>query len=307
MHDPALALQAHQALGMTAFCRGQPAVCLHNVEQVATIYNPAEHRDHSSWFGQDPGVICKSFGAVVLWLLGYPDAAKQQSEAAIRMSEDFSPTSQAVALHFAAMVHQLRREAPWVRHYAERSRAIGSEHGLSFWRAGGTVLSGWAIAISDSPSEGLARMRAGLRDWRATGSVTYETYYLGLLAEVLTLQGQQVEAQTMLEEAFPLVDRTDERFYEAELYRLRGELRLRLADSPDALADAEHDFRHALEIARQQEARMLELRAAASLARLDAKNDAPASASQVLAGVYGAFAEGFETADLKDARALLHK
>src|SRR5262249_19749074 len=107
MNDLDLALQAHQALGLTALCRGKPAVALRHIDQVAALYDPVRHRTHAFLFGQDPGVICKAYGAVALWLLGYPEAAERQSEAAIAMSRELSPTSQAVALHFASMLHQL--------------------------------------------------------------------------------------------------------------------------------------------------------------------------------------------------------
>ena len=153
VNDPALALQAHQALGMTAFCQGRQSVALWNVEQVAALYDPERHREHSSVFGQDPGVICKAYGAVVLWLLGFPDSAVQQSEAAIQLSRDRSPTSQAVALHFAGMVHQLRRDVTRTLECANRAAAIAAEHRLSFWLASAAVLGGWALAKSGIPAK----------------------------------------------------------------------------------------------------------------------------------------------------------
>ncbi len=203
LNEPDLALQAHQALGMTAFCRGDPAASLAHTEQVAALYDADHHRTHAFVFGHDPGVICKAYGAVVLWLLGYPDAAERQSAEAIDMSRDLSPTSQAVALHFAAMVHQLRRDASRTRQSAEACAAIGNEHGLSFWRASGAVLSGWALAVGGQAEEGLARLRRGMSDWRATGSITYETYYLGLLAEVLADQQQVDESLALFDQAWP--------------------------------------------------------------------------------------------------------
>ncbi len=223
VNDPALALQAHQALGMTAFCQGRQSVALWNVEQVAALYDPERHREHSSVFGQDPGVICKAYGAVVLWLLGFPDSAVQQSEAAIQLSRDRSPTSQAVALHFAAMVHQLRRDATRTLDCANRAATIAAEHRLSFWLASAAVLSGWALAKSGAPGEGLARLRQGLNDWRATGSVTYETYYLGLLADVLAEQGERDAAAHALDEALRLAAQTGEGFVLSELHRQQGE------------------------------------------------------------------------------------
>jgi predicted ATPase len=309
LNDPDLALQAQQALGLTALCRGEPAAALRHVEQVATLYDPNRHRTHAFLFGQDPGVICKAYGAVALWLLGYPDAAERQSNAAIGMSHELSPTSQAVALHFAAMLHQLRRDGPRTRACAEASGAIAAEHGFSFWRAGGAVMSGWALAAGGAAAEGLGRLRQGLADWHATGSVTYRTYYLGLLAEVLAEQGQAEEAGRLLDEALALVQQTDERLYEAELHRLRGEL-LRsgpAAPGPAALQRVEEDFCRALDIARRQQAKSLALRAAMSLAQLGQSRGRPEEGRELLAEVYGWFTEGFDTRDLQEARALLEQ
>lgn len=305
LHDPNLALQAHQALGLTALCRGQPATSLRHIEQVATLYHPERHRTHAFLFGQDPGVICKAYGAVALWLLGYPDAAVRQSEHAIEMSQDLSPTSQAVALHFAAMVYQLCRRHARSRQCAEASVAISSEHGFPFWLAGGTVIAGWAAAM-DERNEGIERLRRGINDWHATGSVTYLTYYLGLLADVLNDFRDVEERRRIIDEAISLASRTDERLYEAELYRLRGETFLHPdGDSSTSASLAQRDFDRALEIAFQQEARALELRAAISLARLQRTLGSDAPARQRLSEIIEFFAEGSATPDLAEARALV--
>jgi predicted ATPase len=307
--DPALALQAHQALGMTALCRGEQTTALRNVEQVAALYDPDRHSAHAAMFGQDPGVMCKAYGAVALWLLGYPDTAEQESQRAIEMSAGLSPTSQAIALHFASMVHQLRRDGAKTREYARRTRAISAEHGLSFWLAGGMVMSGWALATEELPDGGLVRLRQGVLDWRATGSVTYETYFLGLLAEVLARKRQFDEALAVLKESIALVERTGERLYEAELYRIRGETALAAASEPNTDTDqrAAADFGKARDIAREQGVRSLELRAAVSLARLETRLGDSQAAHRLVADLYGAFTEGLHTPDLKDAKALFEQ
>src|SRR5262249_6421910 len=244
----------------TALCRGEPAVAVRHTEQVEALYDPVRHRTHAFLFGQDPGVICKAYGAVARWLLGYPDAAERHSEAAIAMSRELSPTSQAVALHFAAMLHQLRRHGPRTGACAEASAAIAVEHGFAFWLAGAGVMNGWALAAAGAPAEGIDCLRRGLRDWQETGSVTYRTYYLGLLAEVLGGQGQVEESGRVLDEALALVRQTGETFYEAELHRLRGELLLRASGgSGETIRRAEEDFRQALDVARRQGAKSLEL------------------------------------------------
>jgi len=306
LNDPAFVLQAHQAQGMTALCRGEPAAAARHVEQTAALYNPVRHRGHASLFGQDPAVICKAFGAVALWLLGFPESAERQSEAAIRMSRELSPSSQAVALHFASMLHQLRRDVSRTLACAEASAAIAAEHGFSFWRAGAAVMSGWALTVSGRPEEGIGRLRQGLLDWQATGSRTYQTYYLGLLAEVCGEQGRSAEGLCVLEEALAQARQTGEGLYEAELYRLHGELTLRAGvGSAVTLRGAEEACHRALDIARRQEAISLELRAAMSLTRLGQRLGALAGSQRLLAEVLGRLTEGFQTPDVRVARQLL--
>jgi predicted ATPase/tRNA A-37 threonylcarbamoyl transferase component Bud32 len=305
--DPNLALQAHQALGITAFCRGRQAAALWNVEQVAALYDPERHRAHSSLFGQDPGVICKSYGAVVLWLLGFPDSAVQQSEAAIVMSRDRSPTSQALALHFAAMVYQLRRDPKRTLRFSEKAGAIAVEHRLSFWLAGASILRGWALAKCGAAVEGLAQLRQGLAGWCATGAVTYETYYLGLLAEVLAEQGHRDEAMQVLEDSLKLAAKTGEGLYLPELHRLHGELLLdRIGKLPQS-KQAEAAFDRALDIAREQETKSLALRAAMSLARCHPRLEDFDDCRRLLRHVYDSFTQGFDSPDHRNARVLLQQ
>jgi predicted ATPase len=306
-NDPDLALQAYQALGMTAFCRGEPAAAVRHVNQAAALYDPNRHRTHAFLFGQDPGVICKGFGAVALWLLGYPDQAERQSEAAVHMSRGLSPTSQAVALHFAAMLHQLRRDGARARVYAEATAAVAAEHGLLFWRAGSAVMSGWALAASGAVGEGIKRLRQGLHDWQATDSGTYQTYYLSLLAEVLARAGHGGEARCVLDQALDLARQTGEGMYEAELHRLRGELLLAETAQPNTslIQRAEEHFGFALEIASRQEAMSLKLRAAMSLFRLSPHTGHVKGTRELLASTLERFAEGYHTSDLREARELL--
>jgi adenylate cyclase len=301
--DPAFALQAHQALGMTAFCRGQPATAVHHVEQTTALYDPGRHSVHAFQFGQDPATISKAFGAVALWLLGYPDQARRQSAAAITASENQSPSSQAVALHFAAVLHQLLRDGSQANAHATASRILAAENGFSFWLAGGSVLAGWGLAACGHVDDGVRQLRKGLVDWSATGSVTYRTYYLGLLAEVLVTQGQTEAAKRALEEALALVEDTDERLYEAELYRLRGELRIEKSTGPEAGSRAEEDFSRALDITRGQGAKSLELRAATSMARRGLLTFS--ERRELLASTFGWFREGLDSPDLRDAKELL--
>jgi predicted ATPase/tRNA A-37 threonylcarbamoyl transferase component Bud32 len=305
-NDPDLALQAHQALAMTAFCRGLPAIALSHVEQAAALYHRESHTVHADEFGQDPGVICKAFGAVVLWLLGYPDAAARESNAAISMSENLSPTSQAIALFFAAMVHQLRRDPANTRAFAERCAAVASDHGFSFWIAGSGVLQGWATAADGAHDAGIALMLRSLRDWEATGAVTYRTYFLGILADSMLRAGAATEdVISLLDESIQLARRTDEGLFLAELHRLKGEALRR--DAATVMVDkAAGCLERAFDIAAEQQARSLQLRAACSIVTLRlAQGGDAAQSCQLLANVRERITEGFATPDLIDASRLM--
>ena len=297
--DPALVLQAHQARAVTSLCAGEPAVTVEHMERGTALYDRRRHHIHTFQYGQDPGVACRSFGAVALWLLGHPDQALEASrEAARHANELVQPSSQALALLFAAIVRQCRRDGPGARACADLSRAIAADQGMSFWHAGGTILCGWAAAEAGDRHGGIAMLRDGLSAWQATGSVTYRTYFLALLAEVLVRDGQTTDALAALDEGLALVKKTEERLFEAELHRLRGEA-LRSAAHPDA----EGCFHQALAVARKQSARSLELRAAVSLARLGRGRGG--ERRKALAEAIEGFTEGFDTPDLLEAKALL--
>ncbi len=305
LNSPDLGLQAHQALGLTALCRGIPAECLQHVEQVAALYNPDRHRAHAFMFGQDPGVICKAYGAVALWLLGFPEAAQRQSEQAMEMSRVLSPNSQAVALHFAAMTAHLARDEVRCRKYAAACAAISSEHGFPFWLAGSLVLGGWALAVSGDV-HGVDRLKQGIADWRATGSVTYLTNYFCMLADALLVKGETEDALRTVEEGLALVEITDERMVEAELFRLRGLIRQQLAaNDPTRLKEAEADFRHAMQIANRQAANSLELRAAMSLTQHQDRLGICGDGRELLARIVSEPVEPSYSRDRNDAAALL--
>ena len=199
--DTALVLQAHQALAVTTLCAGEPTATVEHMGGTA-LYDPRRHHAHTILFGQDPAVACQAFGGVALWLLGYPDRALAVSREATRRAHELSqPSSQALALHFAAMVHQCRREGPAAGACADLARAIGLDQGMSFWQAGGTILRGWSEADGGDGAGGIALLCEGLDAWRATGSVTYRTYFLALLAESQMRAGQATAALGTLNES----------------------------------------------------------------------------------------------------------
>jgi predicted ATPase len=303
--DPALVLQSHQALAVTSLCLGELAATRSHMEQGTALYDPRRHLGHTFLYGQDPGVSCLAFGAVALWLLGYPDqAAERSGEAVARAKELGQPSTLALALHFAAMLRQYRREGAAVQAAAEATALIATEHGLSFWLAGGLAMRGWALAEQGARPEGIALLRQGLDAWAATGSETYRTYYLALLAEALGQAGQTEEALGVLAEAQILAERTGERFHEAELHRLRSEFLLRREGAQGAGREAEAGLQRALTVARGQQAKSLELRAVASLSRLYRQQGRLAEARPLLAETCAGFTEGFDTRDLQGAKAL---
>jgi predicted ATPase len=308
--DPAQLLQVRQALAVTSLCLGEPTATREHMVQGVALYNPERHHGHTFLYGQDPGVACLAFGAVALWLLGYPDQAVKRSREAVALAEELGqPSTVALALHFAAMLCQYRREEPAVQESAQATTAIAAEHGLSFWLAGGLVMRGWAQAGQGGAAraDGIVHLRQGLAAWVATGSETYRTYFLALLADALGMDGQIDEGLVVLAEAQALMHSTGEGFHGAELYRLQGELLLRRAATESACREAEACFHRALAIARQQQAKSLELRTAMSLARMYQKQSRQAEARPMLAECYDWFIEGFDTPDLQEAKALLEK
>jgi predicted ATPase len=305
--DLSLMLQSHQAYAVTALCLGEPAATRDQMERCEALYDPGQHRSHTFQFGQDVGVACKAFGAVALWLLGYPDRAIQKSREAAALAQQLSqPSSEALAFHFAAMLHQCRRDPRAVLACAERSLAISTEQSFSFWHAGGTILRGWALSECGSGTEGLSLLRQGLEAWVQTESVTYQTYYLALLTETLAKQGRVEEGLKVLDDAIALAQRTGELFFLAELHRLQGQLLLESSPAGGQTA-AEARFRQAMDVARVQEAKSLQLRAVLSLSLLCRLQGRLADARPLLAEAHSWFTEGFDRSDLQQAKAMLEE
>jgi TOMM system kinase/cyclase fusion protein len=304
--DTALLLEAHYALGNTLNYLAEFATARTHFEQGITLYDPQRHRSHAIHYAQDPGVVCRVYVGVTLWLLGYPDQALQRSHEGLTLARELAhPFSLAFALFFAALLHQCRQEWPLVQERVEAAIALAAEQGFAVWVALGTILRGWALAAQGQREEGVAQIRRGMDAYKATGGVSGLPYYLALLAVACAQVGQREEGLSLLAEALALTNDRGERRWEAELHRLKGELLLAGSAEPDA--EAETYFRQALDVARHQQAKSWELRAAMSLSRLWQRQGKHAEARQLLVEVYGWFTEGFDTADLQEARALLHE
>jgi predicted ATPase len=331
LQDTVLLLVAHQVLGETLFWLGEFAAAREHAEQGIALYDPQQHRSLAFLYGgYDPGVACLCWAALNLWHLGYPDQALQRSHAALTLAQELAhPHCLATALHWAVWVHQFRGEGQTAQERAEAVMALSAEQGFTLRLATGMLGRGWALVAQGQDDEGIVQLRYGIAASQATGSDLTRPAFLVQLAEAYGRTGQIEEGLHVLAEALAAVHRTGERYCEADLYRLQGEFLLRQAEQgtsrtvppeTELLAEAERVgatdvsprrteaeacFHQALAIARQQQAKSLELRAAISLARLWQQQGERAKARQLLAEVHGWFTEGFDTTDLQEARALL--
>jgi predicted ATPase len=301
--DPNVLLRAHFALTVTLFRIGEFAGARDHAEWGRTLYDPSQHRAHALRRGFDLGVHFSLDAAWALWMLGYPDQALIRASEGVALARELGHRlTLAQTLYHAARLHQYLRDPGGVATLAEACVAVSSEHGFSFYRADGMKVLGWALAMQGQCVAGLALLREGLDAYRAVGALTGVPYDLALLAEGCGRAGLVDEGLAAVGEALAIVDRTGERNYEAELRRLEGELRL----IHEPLADeAEACFRRALDVARRQSARSLELRAATSLARLLTRRGRRDDARIVLGDIYGRFTEGLGTPDLEEADILL--
>jgi predicted ATPase len=314
---PDLFPEAHRAVGEALLWLGELPTARAHLEQGIACYEPPQDRSHLFLYGLDAGVTCRVIAALALWLLGYPDQARQRMHEALTLARELAhPLSMVMALTLSPLVWILRREVQLVQEGAEAAIALCTEHGLGeFWVAPVNVWQGWARAEQGQHEEGIALMRHGIAAFRAAGAELNRPDRLALLGEVYVNMGQHEQGRHALAEARAIVDKTGERWWEAELHRLEGELTLQSqVQGPkpvlslvegSKVEEAEECFQRAIEIARKQQAKSLELRAATSLARLWQRQGKKAEARQLLAPVYHWFTEGFDTKDLQEAKALL--
>jgi class 3 adenylate cyclase/predicted ATPase len=301
--DRMLQVPAHWAVGSDLFHLGEHARSQAHLDKGSALYDSRQHRSYTSLYVQDPGVTCRGY-VRPLWLLGYSDQALQRGHEAISLAQELAhPFSLAFALNWVATVHQFRRDARATRERAEALIALSTEQGFALWVAFGTVLRGWALAEQGGREEGMAQMHQGVAAWRATGAEVDLPYFLALLAEGNAKSGQVDDGLALIAEALVIAHRYTDIYWEPELHRLKGEFLLQQAVTKDD--EAEAGFHQGLAVARRQQAKSLELRGAMSLARLWRRQGNREQARVLLAGVYDWFTEGFDTEDLRDAKALL--
>jgi predicted ATPase len=268
------------------------------------LYDPRQHhQEQAALFGPDYGVLTLCWGAHNLWCLGYPDQALQWGHEALALAQELAhPFSQAMTMAYATMLHLWCCEIGVAQESATTALAQANQHNATYYQRWAAILCAWIQAWRHPGEEEIAQLRQALADFRAIDAGMRWPYYLSLLAQAHERAGQPEEGIAVLDEALAWSATTHERWWDAELHRLRGELFLAQGAAERDVATA---FQEALEIARQQEAKSLELRAAISLARLWQKQATHAEARQMLAEIYGWFSEGFDTPDLQDARMLL--
>jgi class 3 adenylate cyclase/predicted ATPase len=297
-------LVGHQILGHSLMLSGDYVTALPHLETAASLYRPDEDRDDALRYGQDIGVAALVQLSWALWHRGYPDQSARAADRALAYSRQLGNAhTLAHALYFAGMAAVFARDVATACAYGNDCETVTSEHGFVHWAARGWILQGWANAQQGEATTGIARIRDGLAGAQATGTRILTPFHLALLAEALALAGKIEEALAALDDALATAAASGERGSDAEIHRLRGELTGRLP-YPDP-AKAEDSFRTALAIAREQNTRGYELRAATSLARLWREQGGRGEARDLLAPAYGWFTEGFDTPDLKDAKRLL--
>lgn len=309
-------VSSHSALGLTLTLAGELVRAGEHLEQAVHLYDPQEHPSFSGMF--DPRVVCQAYKHLGLCLLGHPDQALRNFTDALLLAQNLQhPYATVIALGASGFLHELRREYERVRQEARTLLAIATDHGFAQYVVLGHLHLGLSLA-RERPEECILRVRQHLASYRATGVYTWQTFLLAQFAEVLTSLGRSEEGISLVSEGLTIVSQTGERIYEAELYRLKGELLLTQEsksqkskgkgqkETPNTQhQEAEACFHKAIATARRQQAKLLELRAATSLSRLWLQQGKKDNARRLLSDVYIWFTEGFALADLREAKVLL--
>jgi class 3 adenylate cyclase/predicted ATPase len=273
-------------------------------DRALAIYHPAEHGPIATRSGRDVGVTLLSFRAACVWQLGYPAASRNDAERAVKNARETGQATTLMYALFGAVVDHIRRGNYAAAHaQVDELIALADERGAAYWKACGTAARGWLFAVTGKASDAVRAITSGITSLRSTGAILYEPRHLWYLAMAYAELGQPDDARRCIDDAIDKVERSKEKWCEAEVNRVAGEVALKSL-APDT-EKAEKYFDRALAVARQQQAKSWELRAAMSMARLWRDQGKPQQAHDLLAPVYGWFTEGFDTCDLKEAKALL--
>jgi class 3 adenylate cyclase/predicted ATPase len=300
--DAAILVAGHRAVGDSWLHRGQLASARAHFERGLALYDPAQQRSLTALFAENARVAMLSFLSLTLGVLGFADQARMRSREALAEARELShPISHAFALSVACRLHFVLNDVCTVRQRAEELIELTTERRFAFFLTMGTAYRGWALVEGGDAEAGMELLRRGIEGFKASGAAWILPFYLAQLARAYAKTERPVDGLGLLSEALALTEKSGVRWFEAELRRRRAEL-LRTVYSG---AEAEGDLRHAIAIARQQQAKLWELRSAISLARLWRNQDRPDEARGLFAPVYGWFSEGFDTPDLAEGKALM--
>jgi predicted ATPase len=298
-------MMGHRLMGQSLLETGDIAEGRAHLDRAIALYDPAEHRPLATRFGQDARVSILSWRALASWLLGYPESALADVDHAV--------TGARAIGHAATLMHALTNTSliliPCGNYAATTTQAdelfgLAYEKGAPYWKAHGMMNQGCVLALTGKTADAVQMIPSGVTAWRSTGATVFVPFYLSYLARAHAELGQFDDAWRCIGEAIMAVDATKERWCAAEVHRAAGEVAL-MSPGPDR-TKAEAYFDRALTIARSQQAKSWELRAAMSIARLWGNQGKRQQAHDLLAPVYGSFTEGFDTLDLKQAKALLN-
>jgi class 3 adenylate cyclase/predicted ATPase len=290
------------ALGISCFYLGDFEPARLHLEAMVARYDREKHHTSAFVYGQDVGVLYLSYLAWVLWFLGYVDQARERSQEAVGLAKALDhPFTLALALNLAGRLYSSCWDYSTTLALAEAAAGVAHERGFVFFQAAALGLQGWAHVAQGDLEQGEAEIQRSLATWEATGTKSHRSHFLTWLAEAARKMGRIDEGLALLTEALALVEKTDERYYEAEIRRLKAEF----MQWQGHLSEAEAGFWEAIEVARQQGAKSLQLRATVSLSRLWQSQGRHEDARQPLVEIYEWFTEGFDTPDLMDARSLL--
>jgi tetratricopeptide (TPR) repeat protein len=301
-------LNAHVAMALSLFYQGHFQTAHDHLEHAIPHYEFAYHRSTISVFGWDPGVLVYCYDAQALWFLGFAERAERATEDAIDLAKKLSsPFNEALCYAIHATYHAYRREAAKTLEMAEAALKISNERGFLHWVALASISKGWSLCRLGNAKEGLATFLDGLKQWKSTGAEMAGPTFSVLLGEIYQASGYFEKALDAIEEGLTISAKNNDRHNDAGLYRVKGEVLLKLSkrNGTGDFAEAEECFKRAIDIAHKQEARSLELRAAIPLAGLWNSMRKKRDAHRMLSNIYASFSEGFDTPDLKKARELL--
>ena len=292
-----LLAESHHALGGSLTSLGELSLAKDHLRQALAHCDSREQRSRITVLGSDLRVFSHSWMSHTLWLLGSADQAAEHSRRAILLAEELDHQySLALANSYASVLAQLRRDPEACRLSAEAALALCRKHGFAYYGEWGLILQGWVLCQEGAAEQAISSIEQGLENLRAAGAETRRPYYLSLLADAHRQAGRHDDARKVLEEALATAERNQDLWWSAELYRLKGEL-----SEPRSAAQ----LQQALEVARRQGSRSLELRAAVSLAGVWRQQGQRAEARRLVQQVLRPFTEGFDTPDLREAGTLL--